>query len=168
MIGAVTAHWADVLLWGLLATVAMTSLLSLCQTLGFTRLSMPFLFGTFFTANRARANVVGFVFFALGGWVFTFIYFLVFAGTGVATWWMGCLLGFGHCLFFLTAFLGVLPYVHPRMASEYDGPTALRWIEPPGRFGMNYGFRTPLVALAAFLVYGGLLGALYGLSQGQR
>ena len=165
MFSIVLQQWDNVLVWGLLATVAMTALLSASQSLGFSRMSMPFLFGTFVTANRFKANIIGFAFFMLGGWVFTFLYFLVFAGTRIGTWWMGVLLGLGHGVFFLAAFLHVLPYVHPRMATEYHGPTALRQIEPPGVLGMNYGIRTPMVTMIAFLVYGGLLGGLYQIAQ---
>jgi len=44
------------------------------------------------------------------------------------------------------------------MASEYDGPTALRQLEPPGFLGLNYGSRTPLTTLLGQAVYGAVLG----------
>ena len=47
---------ARLVLWGLIATVAMTTILSGSQGLGLSRLSLPFLVGTLFTANRSRAT----------------------------------------------------------------------------------------------------------------
>jgi hypothetical protein len=125
---------------------------------------MPFLFGTFVTGNRFKANIVGFVILVLAGWAFALLYYLAFTSTGIGTWWMGALLGLGHGVFFLVAFVTTLPYYHPRMASEYHGPSEACQIEPPGVLGMNYGTRTPLVTLAAFAFYGVLLGGLYQLS----
>ena len=54
-----------------------------------------------------------------------------------------------------------LPGMHPRMASEIQGPTVVRQLEPPGFLGRNYGIRTPLSALAAHVLFGLILGALY-------
>jgi hypothetical protein len=48
-------------LWGLVATIAMTAILQGSQGLGLSRLSLPFLAGTFFTADRRLAFVLGFV-----------------------------------------------------------------------------------------------------------
>lgn len=47
------------------------------------------------------------------------------------------------------------------MASESRGPTVVRQLEPPGFLGLHYGTRTPLVAFAAHLVFGAILGAGY-------
>jgi hypothetical protein len=50
---------ADLLLWGLLATVVMTTVLQGAQGLGLSRLNLPFLAGTFFAGDRRRAVVLG-------------------------------------------------------------------------------------------------------------
>lgn len=156
-----TQHLPQLLLWGLIATVAMTTILQGSQGLGLSRLSLPFLVGTFFTHNRNRATVIGFIVYALGGWGFAMLYFLLFAGVGVATWWLGALLGFLHGLFLLVGALPLLPYAHPRMASEHDGPRTAGYIlEPPGFFALNYGRRTPITTLLAQVVYGATLGGL--------
>ncbi len=45
------------------------------------------------------------------------------------------------------------------MASEYDGATAVRQLEPPGFMGLNYGHRTPVTTLlgkAVYAVLGGM------------
>jgi hypothetical protein len=48
----------------------------------------------------------------------------------------------------------------PAWASEYDGASAARQLEPPGFMGLNYGHRTPLTTLAGQVVYGAVLGGL--------
>lgn len=161
MTQAVLAPVYQVLLWGLLATVAMTTIIHASQGLGFSRLSLSFLVGSLFTGNRARASVIGFMFYTIGGWVFAAFYWWVFVGLGIASWWLGALLGGLHALFLLVVVLPLLPYLHPRMATEYDGPTATRRLEPPGFMGLNYGRRTPLTACVGHAVYGAILGACY-------
>jgi hypothetical protein len=54
--------------------------------------------------------------------------------------------------------LPLLPFVHPRIASEYHGATAMRQLEPPGFLAMNYGYGTPLTTLLGQTVYGATLG----------
>jgi hypothetical protein len=149
-----------ILLWGLLATLVLTIVEQGSQGLGLSRLSMPFLIGSGFTGLRARANVLGFFLNLLGGWLFAFFYFLILSALGSVHAWSGALLGLVHALFVLVVLLPLLPYVHPRMASSYDGPTRIRRLEPPGFMGLNYGYRTPLTTLVGHMLYGAILGAL--------
>jgi hypothetical protein len=151
---------SSMMIWGLAATISMTSVLQGAQGLGLSRLSLPFLAGTFFTGDRRRAMIAGFAFYVIGGWLFAFLYFVLFASLGVYTWWFGAAAGLLHGLFLLACGLPLLPYIHPRMASEYDGATALRQLEPPGFMGLNYGPRTPITTLAGQAVYGAVLGGL--------
>lgn len=152
------------LLWGLIATVAMTTIMYLSFGLGFSRLSLSFLAGTLFTGHRPRASIIGFVVYALGGWLFALFYVLVFITLEQGSWWLGALFGLLHGVFLLAVILPLLPYIHPRMASEYDGPSAYARLEPPGFMGLNYGRRTPLVTLLAQMVYGAVIGFGYTLS----
>jgi hypothetical protein len=149
----------QLLIWGLVATVAMTTILQGSQGLGLSRLNLPFLMGTLFTRNRNSAVIVGFIAYVIGGWLFALLYFLFFASIGFATWWLGAILGLLHGIFLLTCVLPLLPYVHPRMASEHDGPGHSYILEPPGFLGLNYGPRTPIATLLAQGVYGLILGS---------
>jgi hypothetical protein len=160
--GAAGLKW--IALWGLVATVGMTTILQAAQGLGFSRLSLPFLVGTFFTGARRWAVIVGYVVYTVGGWLFAFFYFLIFKSTGIATWWFGAALGFLHGLFLLVGVLPLLPYIHPRMASEHHGITMLRRLEPPGFLAMNYGYSTPLTTVLAQTIYGGILGGFLQLA----
>ncbi len=150
---------AALILWGLVATVAMASILQASQGLGLSRLSIPFLIGSAFTADREKATVLGFGLYVIGGWLFAFLYYLFFSSVGLFTWWFGAIVGVIHGLFLLTCAMPLMPYLHPRMASLHHGPSSRRQLEPPGFMAINYGYQTPLTTLLAQTVYGAVLGA---------
>lgn len=152
----------SILVWGFVGTAAMTTILHGSQGLGLSRLSLPFLVGTLFTGDRRWASLWGFLLYVFGGWLFAFFYFVVFASAGVAHWWSGALIGLLHALFLLVVILPLLPQLHPRMATEYDLPTAARRLEPPGFMGLNYGHGTPLSTVLGHVAYGAILGAFFG------
>jgi uncharacterized membrane protein YagU involved in acid resistance len=149
------------MLWGFIATTVLTTLLSAGQGLGFTRMSMPFILGTMVTPDRDRAPLIGFVIHFLNGWIFAFLYASLFESLGRATWWIGAVIGLGHGLVVLLAVMPLLPGLHPRMATEYRGPEPTRALEPPGFLALNYGRRTPVLALLAHVIYGVILGIFY-------
>jgi hypothetical protein len=149
----------SLVLWGLVATAAMASILQLSQGLGLSRMSLTFLLGSALSRDRSVATILGFVLYIIGGWIFAFLYFLFFASIGIYTWWLGSILGLIHGLFLLVCVIPLLPFIHPRMASEHHGVTNLRQLEPPGFLAVNYGYQTPFTTLAAQAVYGGVLGA---------
>jgi hypothetical protein len=152
----------SILLWGLMATVVLTTIMAASQGLGLTRMSMPFILGTMFTPDRNLAGPLGFGVHVLNGWLFALLYALAFEQLGRATWWLGAGIGLVHGLFVLVAVMSIIPGLHPRMASEQHGPTPTRQLQPPGFMALHYGRRTPAVTLLAHLAYGTLLGALYG------
>lgn len=156
-----TASWPSLFVWGLVATALLTMTLRFSQAFGITRMDLPFMLGTAFTPDRDRAKAIGVVVHLVVGWVFALLYGLFFHALGFATWWLGALLGLGHALFVLTLWMTALPGLHPRMASDTWGPDPTRLLEPPGFLALNYGPATPLATIAAHVVYGALLGALY-------
>jgi hypothetical protein len=158
MTGSALPSLSSMIIWGFVATLAMTTVIQGAQGLGFSRLSLPFLIGTFFTGDRHRAVIIGFAMYVIGGWIFAFLYFLLFTSLGIYTWWLGLATGLLHGLVLLVAALPVLPYIHPRMASEYDGASAVKQLEPPGFMAVNYGPQTPLTTLAGQALYGTVLG----------
>jgi uncharacterized membrane protein YagU involved in acid resistance len=149
------------LLWGFVGTVVLTGLMSASQGLGLSRMSLPYMLGTLFTADRDRAKLVGFGVHLLNGWLFAFLYAAAFESWRRASWWRGLLIGLVHGSFVLLTGVSLLPVLHPRMASEQHGPTPTRQLEPPGFLALNYGRGTPLSVLVAHLVYGSILGAFY-------
>lgn len=149
----------EVLLWGFVATMTLTGLMAGAQELGITRMDITFMLGMMFTPNRDRARIFGFLVHLLNGWLFALAYWAIFRSLGEATWWIGGLLGIAHALVVLVVLMPILPGLHPRMASDFDGPEPTPALEPPGVFALNYGYRSPVVALVAHLIYGMLLGA---------
>lgn len=155
----------SILLWGFVATLVLTMLIAGAQGLGLSRIDMPFILGTMVTPDRGRARVVGFVMHLASGWAFSILYALVFESWRRVTWWLGAGIGAVHGLAVLIVLLPLFPGVHPRMALEERGPEPTRALEPPGFMGLNYGRRTPLITVAAHLVYGAILGACYRLTS---
>lgn len=154
-------NWPDVFLWGLVATLVLSTLLSASQAVGLSRMSIPLLLGTLLTGDRDRASAVGFLLHLALGWVFALLYALIFQSWGRAGWLVGAGVGLGQGLVVLVVALPMLQGLHPRLASERTGPEPTRALEPPGFMALNYGWATPLVTLIAHVVYGAVLGGGY-------
>lgn len=156
-------NWSSWLLWGFLATLVLTSTSEVTQGLGLTRMNMPFLLGTMVTPNRDKAKLYGFLIHLVSGWAFSLVYVLIFASLGAAGWWRGAIIGVVHSAVILVVVVSLLPGLHPRMASEQQGPEAGNLLEPPGFLALNYGARTPFAIVASHAVFGAILGAFYHL-----
>jgi hypothetical protein len=154
-------NWGSWLLWGFAATIVLTTISAGAQGLGLTRINLPYMLGTIFTPDRDRAKLYGFGIHLAAGWIFSFIYILIFHSLGEAGWWRGALIGVAHALFVLLVVVSLMPGLHPRMASEQHGPTAQNMLEPPGFLALHYGFRTPLAILISHIIFGAILGAFY-------
>ncbi|HAX24659.1 MAG TPA: hypothetical protein PLR44_12825 [Thermomicrobiales bacterium] len=157
-------NWTGVILWGFVATVFLTGIVSAAQGLRLTRMSIPFMLGTMLTPDHDRAQLFGTMIHFANGWLFAFVYAAAFESWGRATWWAGVVIGIVQATFVLTVGMAFLPGMHPRMAGEQRGPTPTRQLEPPGFLALHYGRRTPLVVFAAHLIYGAILGGFYHLA----
>jgi len=151
----------SVLLWGFVATLVLSGVLSSAQGLGLSRMSMPYVLGTMLTPDHDRAVVAGFLIHVVNGWLFASLYALGFESLGLATWWLGALGGLVHALIVLVSLMPLLPGMHPRMASQRHGPTPTKQLQPPGFLALHYGRATPLVTVAAHITYGAILGGFY-------
>lgn len=158
-------NFESILIWGFAATMVLTTTVTAGQSLGLTRIDMPFIIGTMFTANRDRARVVGFLVHIVNGWLFAIVYALFFESVHLATWWFGALIGAMQGIIVVVAVLPLLPGVHPRMVSDFRGPEPTRLLEPPGFLAANYGRFTPLLTIAAHALYGCIIGAFYVASR---
>ena len=156
-------NWRDWLLGSFLATLALTTVMAASQGLRLTRINLPYILGAIFTPDRQRAKLIGFLVHLLNGWIFSLVYIAIFHAWGRATWWAGAAVGVAQALFVLTAGMSLLPSLHPRMASEEQGPTVTSQLEPPGFLALNYGYQTPLSVLLAHVIYGAILGAFYSM-----
>lgn len=146
--------------FGFGATVALTAILVAAQMSGWTRMDIPMMLGTIFVPDPDRARVVGALMHLVNGQFFALFYAAGFSALDRATWWLGALFGLLHGIAALTLIIPLLPGIHPRMASDRQGPEGHVLLEPPGLLGLNYGRSTALVTLAAHVVFGILLGLL--------
>jgi hypothetical protein len=156
--------WTGWALFGLLATAVLTAVMITAQLSGLTRLDLPLVLGTLVTEDPDRARVAGFVIHLVVGQGFALGYMATFAHLRHATWWLGALLGLLHVAVALLVLLPLLPGLHPRMASPRAGPGSAAVLEPPGLLGLNYGIQTPVVAIAAHVAFGAVLGTLFEVS----
>jgi len=158
-------NFPSALLWGFVATLVMTTIMEGSRGIGWSRMSLPFMLGTIFTADYDRAAPIGFAVHFVNGWLIALLYGLIFESWHRATWWMGAGLGLVQGMAFLVLLMPLLPSVHPRMASERTGPDPTRALEPPGFMALNYGNRSPLFTLLGHVAYGIILGAFYRLAS---
>jgi hypothetical protein len=145
---------------GFIGTLVLTTGLRAATELRLTRIDLPFLLGTAFTADRTRARAVGYALHFVFGLLFAVIYYLVFDAVDQAGLWLGALLGVVHALFAGTALVSVLlPLVHPRMGTPFSAADSAPLLEPPGFLLRNYGASTPTVMLVTHVIYGAIVGA---------
>src|SRR5919108_2344859 len=79
-------------IWGALAggfvgTLVLTTILRAASELRLTRMDLPFLLGTAFTANRLRAKALGYALHFLAGLIFALLYYAIFVAIGESGWW---------------------------------------------------------------------------------
>ena len=157
--------------WGALAggfagTLVLTTILRAASELRLTRIDLPFLLGTAFTPNRARAKALGYALHFLAGFGFALVYYAIFVAIDRSGWWLGAIFGLVHALFAATALVNLLlPLVHPRMGSPLTGANTTVLLEPPGFLMLNYGLQTPLANVVAHVAYGALVGGFTQLAS---
>lgn len=152
--------WGGWATFGFGATVALTAILVGAQLAGRTRMDIPMMLGTIVVEDPDRGRVVGALMHLVNGQFFALFYAAGFALLDRATWWLGGLFGVLHGIAALTLIIPLLPGIHPRMASDRNGPDRNVILEPPGLLGANYGRATAVVTLLAHVVYGIFLGLL--------
>jgi hypothetical protein len=154
------------LVGGMVATLVLTTMLTGATALRLTRVDIPFLLGTAFSANRDRAKVIGYGLHFVSGVVFAGGYWAVFHVIGEVTWWLGALLGLLHALVAGTVLVNVLlPVVHPRMGTPFSAANTTPLLEPPGFMLLNYGRATPLLTVAAHMIYGAIVAEIIRLAS---
>jgi hypothetical protein len=149
---------------GLVGTIVLTTGSRLAQQLGWTRMDIPLLLGTIFTAERGRAMVAGYAIHFANGLLFSLAYGLIFEATDRAGWAFGLLLGAAHGAFAGGGLLNVwLPVVHPRMGKSWTDVRSTPLLEPPGFLLSNYGRATLVATFALHLAYGAIVGSFASL-----
>jgi hypothetical protein len=159
------------MVWGALAggfigTLVLTTALRTANELGLTRVDLPFLLGTAFSADRARAKALGYVLHLVAGQVFALVYYAIFLAIDTNGWLLGALFGLLHGIVSATALVNILlPIVHPRMGSTLTAADSSPLLEPPGFLMRNYGRGTPVATLLAHIAYGTIVGGFVALAN---
>jgi hypothetical protein len=147
----------SILLWGFAATVVLTTLTIASQSLGLTRIDIPFILGTMFTADRDRAKIVGLAFHLINGWIFALVYALFFQNMHLATWWFGASIGLMQ---------GVIVVVRSCRCCRHSSADGSDSAAPSRRassrrfLATNYGRMTPIVTILARDLWA-VVGAFY-------
>lgn len=150
---------------GFVGTLVLTTCLRAGSEVGLTRMDLPFLLGTAFSADRTHAKAVGFGLHFVAGQAFAAMYYGVFVAIDESGWWLGGAFGLVHGLFAGTALVStLLPLVHPRMGTPNTGADSSPLLEPPGFLLLNYGRSTPLVTMFVHAAYGAIVGEFIALS----
>jgi hypothetical protein len=153
-----------VTVWGALAggfvgTIALTTGLRVAQETGRTRMDIPLLLGTAFSASRSRAMVIGYALHFANGLVFSLGYAAIFLAVGHTGAAFGAGLGLAHALVAGGPLVNVLlPAMHPRMGTPWTDAEETPLLEPPGFLLVNYGRHTAVVHVALHVAYGALVG----------
>src|SRR5690242_7077230 len=99
----------SIVLWGFISTTILTGIISAAQGLGFTRIDLPYMLGSLFSANRDRAKVIGTVIHFFNGWAFAALYAAAFESWRRSSWWLGMGAGLFHAFFILAGVMRLLP-----------------------------------------------------------
>jgi hypothetical protein len=158
-------------IWGALAggfvgTLVLTTALRAASELRLTRMDIPFLLGTAFTANRLLAKALGYLLHFAIGLCFALLYYTIFVAIHLSGWWLGAIFGLAHGLAVTTALINDLPpLIHPRMGSPLTAANSTALLEPPGFLMLNYGPQTPIVNILAHIAYGTIVGGFTHLAS---
>lgn len=156
--------WAA-LAGGFVGTGVLTTALRAASEFKLTRMDIPFLLGTAFTADRTRAKALGYLLHFTAGQIFALGYYGLFVAIHHSGWMLGAMFGMAHSMFAGTALVNILlPLVHPRMGTPHTSAPSVALLESPGFLMLNYGPATPVVSLIAHIAYGAVVGGFTSLA----
>ncbi len=140
---------------GITGAVVMTVLMFLGRAFGLTALNLEMALGSMLTQTLGAATwILGFGMHLIAGGVFALVYAWGFenishhSGAGTGTWY-----GVIHTLISGIVVLGLMPAVHPLIPEV---------LAAPGMFAINYGALTATAFIALHLIYGAVVGSMYG------
>jgi hypothetical protein len=150
---------ASALVGGFMGTLVLTAIVRVAAQFGWTRIDLALLLGTTVSDNRRKARAIGYAMHFAIGPLYALAYAAVFASVGYSSWVLGALIGALHAVFTGTVLVnGLLPLVHPRIATSDTAANDISLIEPPGFLLLNYGRNTFLIAAIAHIAFGAVVG----------
>jgi hypothetical protein len=151
---------------GFIGAVVMTLMMNGAKAAGMTSMDMVLMQGAMVTGDRKKAKGIGLVthLVMMGAIVLGSIYAWLFSLLDVAPedlWWVGALIGVVHGIIAGMA-MAMMPTMHPRMGGDADTAGDEIHLRSPGLFGKNHGKMTPVGIMMAHIVYGLVVGLVYG------
>jgi hypothetical protein len=164
--------WAAVVA-GIAGGAVMSLLMTMARKKGMTSMDIAVIEGAFFTDDRDKAKKIGMFMHlvVMSGIVFGSIYAALYAGFDISddnAWWWGLIFGAVHGVVAGVG-MAMMPMMHPKMSREpvtagaggRGGGEHLE-LTPPGPFGKNMGKATPVGLVMNHMVYGLVVGLVYG------
>ncbi len=148
--------WVNAMWAGLIATAVMTILMYVARAMGMP-MDMPRMLGLMFIGpdSSGLVYVLGLLVHFMMGVVFSIVYALLFNAFDLdPSWRWGALFGAVHGVIAGMAF-GMMPAMHPRMGRG-------EVLDAPGPFGINYGAMVPVGVITLHVVFGAVVGWVYG------
>ncbi len=144
------------LLAGLIGTVAITILMYAGPVMGFPRMDIATMLGTMFVSDPSAAFIPGMVMHFMIGVILALGYAFLFAGWLPGHPWMrGALYGLVPFLMANAIVMPMMGLIHPMVLSGM--------MPAPGFFLVGMGtVMAPIGRLLGHLVYGAVVGAIYG------
>jgi uncharacterized protein DUF6789 len=134
---------------GLIAWIVFTLVLYMAPLMGVPKMDVPAMLGGMFGLNSVA---LGWVMHLMIGLVLAFVYAYWFVDlVGGAPWVRGLTFGVLPWLAMMIVIAPMLPVLNPMLAKM-----------PPGVFLANMGILAPMGSLLGHLIWGTVLGAVYG------
>lgn len=138
---------------GVVATLAMTAVMSMAPAMGLPRMEIPKMLGSMFVRDGGAANGLGLMLHLMMGVVFAIIYAIGFTALNAApTWYTGVLFASAHWLVAMLV-MGMMGSVHPRIREGV--------MSDIGVFMLKLGTMAPVGALMGHWIYGVVVAVVY-------
>jgi hypothetical protein len=150
-----TILWGNAIIAGLAGTAVMTVLMYMAKAMGMP-MDIPRILGLMFTKpeNKTSTYVIGLMTHFVNGAVFAVIYAFLFTILSLSGWTWGLVFGAVHGIVVGIA-MGMMHAVHPNMGPGKELPAL-------GLFARNISSMAPVGLIMLHLVYGAIVGAVYG------
>lgn len=156
--GTAGVNVGSAILAGFVGTLAITALMYGGPVMGFPRMDIATMLGTMFVADMNTAFWLGMgIHFMMGSVILALIYAAIYRFLPGEPWLRGAIWGFVLWIMAQAVVMPMMGVIHPMIASG-QMPT-------PGFFSLNMGIMAPIGSLIGHLVYGAILGALYGRAE---
>lgn len=143
------------LVGGFVGTVLITALMYGGPLMGFPRMDIATMLGTMVVADPGPAFWVGMlIHFMMGTVILALAYAALYRFLPGPPWARGAIWGLVFWVLAMAVVMPMMSVIHPMVATSR--------MPAPGFFSLNMGVLAPIGSLIGHLIYGVVLGAIYG------